>query len=325
MGESRKSEPPSRRGRNSSKPPHWWFPHHNNCSTRQPAAEESIEGARVEDLVVYQLRHERITTVQMPSVRSRSPPQKRQRLSKRLAWQFTTFTGLVSVFCAVYSFWQVRRDFAAEAEVQLTEVARLDAFPSQCLGKEKYMRILQQAGLPENLVNSALCQQLPSDRQVAELYGPEPIIHGLEMCEKYRSYVQSANDTTTGAATAPMVRVTGLHNTGTNALQMALHVNLDEDGTKREITDPDEMEMMYGVPWFKHFPLEARTNWAKEQQSADMANRILTLVLIRDPYRWMQSMVSHHTLLYAITEISLTVLSYFLLSCLTLVQGRVHG
>lgn len=223
----------------------------------------------------------------MTTVRSGSSATKRKRLSKRLASQFITFTGLVSLICAVYSYCQLRREAELEVEVpSLPGSLHMDPLVDPCLGKEKYLRILQQAGLPPHLVNPDLCRQLPTEQQVSQLYGNEPIVHGLDTCEKYRAHLKSANNETV----APMVRVTGLFNTGTNALHMALHVNLNE-GKKREITDPDEIEMLYGVPWFKHFPLEARTNWA-QGQSPTTVDRILTIVLVRDPYRWMQSMVS---------------------------------
>lgn len=216
-----------------------------------------------------------------------------------------TCSVVVSLFCALYSYWQFRRDktnVESKAEV-LPEVVVVPK--NFCVGKEKYLHVLLQAGLPQRLVTPALCRQLPSEDQVAQLYGKQPIIHGLDRCAEYRSRLQRlGNNNNTAAALppplAPLVRVTGLYNTGTNAFHMALHVNLKEDShdkndtattTKRQVTDPDEIEMMFGVPWFKHFPIQARSQWIKGQ-SMETVNRILTIVLIRDPYRWMQSMVS---------------------------------
>lgn len=205
---------------------------------------------------------------------------KRIRSSRRLASTFPTFAAIVCLLCAKYSYWEFRR-YGKQIALQVTPF---------CRGKEKYVKVLQQAGLSPALVTEALCAQLPTEKQVEELYGSKPIVHGLERCETYRASLKSANYTGISQL-APSVRVTGLFNTGTNAFHTALHANLYNGSHERRIvSDPHEIEKMYGVPWFKHSPLEARDDWAK-RQSAVAANSILTIILVREPYRWMQSMV----------------------------------
>ena len=240
----------------------------------------------------------------MPAVKASTTTTKstikpaRTRVSKRLALStFTTFALLAALCYALYSFWvfwRYERDNEIIEEDPPISFPK-NHFPKHCRGKEKYLDVLVRAGLPPGrLIKDTICTQLPTEEQVAELYGSEPIIHGLERCEQYRANLKKSNTTTNSTPLlAPMVRVTGLFNTGTNAFHMALHVNLD-DGSKERggelVDDPHEIEMLYGVPWFKHFPLEARNDWIKGQ-GADTVNRILTIVLVRDPYRWMQSMV----------------------------------
>lgn len=163
----------------------------------------------------------------------------------------------------------------------------------ECVGKAKYLNILRSAGLPREAVTQELCHQLPTKSQVARLYGSQPIIHGLEQCQEFRSGLVVSGD----EKLAPQVRVTGLYNTATNAFTSALHANL-QDGTEKAletntVDGAPSIEKLYGVPWNKHFPIEARTNWVAAH-SPESARQILTVVLIREPFRWMQSMVRRH-------------------------------
>ena len=214
-----------------------------------------------------------------------------KRRKRRWGWNhLLTITMAGSfVFGVLSCYWQFQRYYGDEN----VTIAKHSRAASNCQGKEKFVQVLERAGL--SLVaqakknNNNPCQQLPTEDQVAELYGREPIVQGLEVCEPFRAHLSE-----NAATPQPMVRVTGLFNTGTNALDMALHLNViqdDDDGNNSTAaSDPNEMERLYQVPWFKHFPIEARNEWSK-RQSGDTVRRILTIVLVRDPYRWMQSMV----------------------------------
>lgn len=237
----------------------------------------------------------------MPTVNT-SATRKKTRLSKRLGSNFIKFAFFVSFWCAIYSYSEFSRfdrvGKSARDDFLATLPERKNPSLGTCRGKEKYVKVLESAGLTPQVIQETFCAQLPLESQVAELYGSEPIIHGLDNCEKYRANLKIANASSTRFL-APKVRVTGLFNTGTNAFHTALHANLLDDGNKdNKISDPHGIETLYEVPWFKHFPVEARNDWIKGRDP-DTVNSILTIVLVRDPYRWMQSMVgsfccNHH-------------------------------
>lgn len=231
----------------------------------------------------------------------------------------------VTFLCAVCSQWGLCVLHAKEKAAQIAGSVAVETTifndennnnDNPCAHKSKYLQILLRAGLPTENITASLCRQLPTEDQVAQLYGSEPIIHGLEQCARYREglvlpkttmrtrTIRSTDpDTSTASTTAPsltpQIRVTGLFNTGTNAFQMALHVNLEQNGNSQEGKEETTAitathTETFEVPWKKHFPAVARRDWATSSSSslhAENLQKILTIVLIRDPYRWMQSMV----------------------------------
>jgi hypothetical protein len=151
-----------------------------------------------------------------------------------------------------------------------------------CQGKGRFLEVLAQSGFPEREITEGLCQRLPSEIQVAELYGDHPIVDGLDRCEEYASALKGHGNL------APKVRITGLFNTGTNAFAVAVYLNLREaldlEGNYSQIQAQAE------VPWNKHWPVEARSHW-EDKTDPKLVQQVMPLVLIRDPFRWMQSMV----------------------------------
>jgi hypothetical protein len=77
----------------------------------------------------------------------------------------------------------------------------------------------------------------------------------------------------------------GLQNCGTTAFADTLFVNL-----KRDPTIHVEHPRAYNVPWRKHTPWRYRYNITSPnynwQEDKDL---VLPVVLVREPYRWMQS------------------------------------
>jgi len=102
--------------------------------------------------------------------------------------------------------------------------------PIECRGKEKWLRILFGGRKVGNYV--AICEGLPTQAQVAELYGDGPVVHGLETCERYRSLILQQNENASGDKRTShypaMPRVAGLYNSGTNAMMRAFQMNLRE-------------------------------------------------------------------------------------------------
>lgn len=131
---------------------------------------------------------------------------------------------------------------------------------------------LHRAGLK---VDVQVLQRLPTWSQVVNLYGSKPVIVGRDtVCQAFRDQVPAATR---------FVGVAGQMNTGTNAMAKYLAQNI-------QIL---ENEIGYGVlwtvPWYKHAWASLRFRY-QYRIPKEHAN-VLAVVIIRDPYFWMQRCV----------------------------------
>jgi hypothetical protein len=97
-----------------------------------------------------------------------------------------------------------------------------------------------------------------------------PIVLGMETCEAYRNNVP-LGERYTGPA--------GMFNTGTNALTHHLSHNIETIGN------------VWQIPWGKHRMEWRRLNHVASGMEKRNQTAALPVVVIRDPYHWMQSMV----------------------------------
>jgi hypothetical protein len=115
-----------------------------------------------------------------------------------------------------------------------------------------------------------LCDQLPTWKQVRHLYGDGPVVMG----------------SCTAVSPGAQIRVAGLYNSGTSVVAATLRDNLaflfPEQPQQRD-ADADAPKV-WEVPYGKHVP-------AKYRDVADEDEEILPIVVVRDPFRWMASMV----------------------------------
>jgi len=127
-----------------------------------------------------------------------------------------------------------------------------------------------------------LCDQLPTWRQVTDLYGDRPVVLGMERCAAYRQTISAAG------GSAPHVRVAGLYNTGTHALVSALQDNYPH-------LNHHNNNNIWDVPWGKHVALRHREKqlFPKHDNSTPFES-VLPVVLVRDPLRWINSMCKAH-------------------------------
>jgi hypothetical protein len=147
-----------------------------------------------------------------------------------------------------------------------------------CQGKEKIKAMLEDANIT---VDEDLCFRLPTWKSVSNLYGNEPIVYGMETCEAYRALIQQA-----GSGVLPMPRVGGLYNTGTNALAWTFLDNLERIGEKDLIGQLHP----YELPWGKHMEAVYRWNLTVPFDNPESPLYTLPIIVVRDPYRWMQAM-----------------------------------
>lgn len=163
----------------------------------------------------------------------------------------------------------------------MRRIDRLEENESACRGKRRLLHILLAAGVPEANLTRLICADLPTWEQVTELYGDEPIVHGQETCAHYQSLIATAS-VTNHTPIPPMPRVAGLFHTGSNAMAVSLSMNWKKKQNYRD----------YDVPWGKHLP-PIKYRWYKTipRNNTDDKRLVLPIVLIRDPFRWMQTMV----------------------------------
>ncbi|KAL7547716.1 hypothetical protein ACHAWF_011000 [Thalassiosira exigua] len=142
--------------------------------------------------------------------------------------------------------------------------------------------LLEQAGID---VDAATRSKLPTPSQIASMYGPRPVVSGLDSCAAFRSAVRPEDR---------HVAPAGLFNTGTNNLAILLRRNcyLPQRAGARE--DRWKSGMRFQVPWGKHNPVSWRfKNVAAQGGKGIVQGDVLPVVVVRDPISWMASMCKH--------------------------------
>jgi hypothetical protein len=147
-------------------------------------------------------------------------------------------------------------------------------------GREAIINILEDAGIVEMSASDAL--HLPKWQQVEDLYGPKPVILGLETCEAFRKRVPPEKR---------FIGVAGMFNSGTTAFGISLQANCRFVNHPANISNDlvtDVHGMLNQVPWAKHKIAHNKYNNTIHPDIAK--DHVLPVVLVRDPYFWMQSM-----------------------------------
>jgi hypothetical protein len=165
-------------------------------------------------------------------------PSLRGSSSRRSAWKITTLLLAAVAFSSVSMLVSVCLSERSQQR-QPTLLVPTGSSLISCPGKALIMKILSDAGaLPPNNVSAQqeLCRKAPSWRQVVALYGPDPVVIGLETCAQYRSLFDHSVSRSPSAMSdnstvpRPMVRIAGLFNSGTNAFGHLLNLNLEDLG-----------------------------------------------------------------------------------------------
>ena len=152
--------------------------------------------------------------------------------------------------------------------------------------KERLLRLIHNnAGL--QFISETTYQELPRWSQVTEMYGTQPKLVGLEQCQVFQQ---------DGDLAEKFLAVAGCFNSGTNLLaktltrNCVLHKRQEKYGVKHR-------GIRWQVPYGKHTPPkdeEFRNSHVAKKSDGVTAKQVLPAVMIRDPFRWLQSMCSHH-------------------------------
>ena len=154
-------------------------------------------------------------------------------------------------------------------------------FESFAGDKSLLLSTLRAAGIQQ--LDADVERLLPDRERLSHLYGTEsPLVLGQETCEAYRDTVP---------AFQRYVGVAGLFNTGTTALTTYLEANLLVPNSVYNWDDrpPDHR---YEVPWGKHRLYSIRDMFPLEGFTPGDYDKVLPIVVVRDPLVWMQSMCS---------------------------------
>ena len=223
--------------------------------------------------------------------RRRIPPnRKRQRFSEVCLSERKILYSLVGfglfVLLADVSFWlKELPGNTHNSPVPKEPTKRVPLSPQdEKEGRQAVAAILRKAGATVNKDDLA---KLPTQQQIEEQYGPEPIIQGLEHCEAFRERVPPEKR---------MLGAAGMFSTGTNLVTHLLKRNcyiperLAANGGSFDKVTKEQLGMRWQVPWGKHTPASYKTKHATKQAQEISKDDILPVVSIRNPWRWMQSM-----------------------------------
>lgn len=161
---------------------------------------------------------------------------------------------------------------------EITEDVESITYEEAIEGRERLIDILADAGVEELDVHTIM--SLPKWSSVTRLYGEGPVVIGLETCQKFRE-TTPLDDASIGTA--------GMFNTGTNPFAMYIQSNCkmphnthDKHGGTR-----------WQVPWGKHTLASRKWNQTAGRDEKVNKTNVLPIVIVRDPYFWMQSMCTH--------------------------------
>jgi hypothetical protein len=164
-------------------------------------------------------------------------------------------------------------------------------------GKEPLLKLLREAGIIN--IELEVIALLPTWDQVVQLYGSEPRIIGLDTCVDYQER--------TAALGHRILAPAGLFNTGTNLLATLLDSNcqfahdIGAESSNRQTSgmrsSPNTgSTVQWQVPWGKHVPAEQRRIHRIPGNKGSLLTNpddVLPVVLVRDPYFWIQSLCRH--------------------------------
>jgi hypothetical protein len=148
-------------------------------------------------------------------------------------------------------------------------------------GKERVLKIIQDAGI--GYVDDETLEELPLWQQVVDLYGPDPVVYGLDQCRVFQQHSPTFEH---------FVSTAGTFNSGTNLMAELLIANCHMEDRMKKLGDK-QRGVRWQVPWGKHTPPgdDAFRNSHKTNKDRNVSvDDILPAVTIRDPYSWMESM-----------------------------------
>ena len=150
-------------------------------------------------------------------------------------------------------------------------------------GKEPLLQLLHEAGVE---IDDEIINKLPTWDQITALYGEEPVVFGLDQCEKFQQLGDPADH---------FVSVAGTFNTGTNLMSELLIHNCHMPARMKRYGKQNR-GVRWQVLWGKHTPVgdeQFRLTHRTYNESELLPENIFPAVTVRDPFKWMRSVCQH--------------------------------
>lgn len=166
--------------------------------------------------------------------------------------------------------------------VQGAASRKVQTLPSDWSGsdKEPILKLLQEALGDSETVDPETVARLPTAQEVTDLYGSEPVVLGLETCERFQAYGDPAEH---------FVSTAGTFNTGTNLMAELLIANCVLPARMQKYQTKG---VRWQVVWGKHTPVHDehyRQTHRTYNDTFIRADNMFPAVTVRDPFKWMQS------------------------------------
>jgi hypothetical protein len=153
------------------------------------------------------------------------------------------------------------------------------------IGREKLVRMLLEMYIDPTQIDDSIWLQVPVWEEIVQVHGRDPVIYGLDSCEKFRNTVDPIDR---------HVGIAGMFNTGTNLLAIILQHNCGIPEGIRKLGRKKGHGMEWQVPWGKHTPAWYRGKARVKNFIGDIQpENMLVAVMLRDPHDWMASMCRH--------------------------------
>eukprot|EP00339_Tiarina_fusa_P009341 CAMPEP_0117079928 /NCGR_PEP_ID=MMETSP0472-20121206/56412_1 /TAXON_ID=693140 ORGANISM="Tiarina fusus, Strain LIS" /NCGR_SAMPLE_ID=MMETSP0472 /ASSEMBLY_ACC=CAM_ASM_000603 /LENGTH=469 /DNA_ID=CAMNT_0004807395 /DNA_START=40 /DNA_END=1449 /DNA_ORIENTATION=+ len=153
--------------------------------------------------------------------------------------------------------------------------------------KAEIISLLTRAGVTiDKEQDKDLIDDLPTWSEVVGMYGPNPVVYGLDQCEAFQHQSDPA---------LHFLGVAGTFNTGTNLLAELLIANCHMQARMDKFGSQNR-GIRWQVPWGKHTPPgdeDFRQSHKTDKDKSVDANNILAAATIRDPLVWLGSMCRH--------------------------------
>jgi len=226
------------------------------------------------------------TTTTTTTIASASSETRKAR-GGSVIWTILLVGLLFSLADVFYMVWLVDRHSTAQGNRASVRAAAIkQPIESTRRDKQRILDLIERAGIDSSELDDQTIEDLPSWEEVVRLYGPKPIIYGLDRCQQFQDKTKKLG----------FIGTAGTFNSGTNLMSELLIANCHMQA-RMDKFGPRNRGIRWQVPWGKHNPPGNdgfRQGHNTYHDTSIDADTILPAVTIRDPLTWLVSMCHLH-------------------------------